>query len=109
MHGFDGLHGAVAAFEEDALVVVGAVGGGAFVEKREAVARGAQAGEALDEIVLAEPEMAGQGRDLGGAHFHLAGPAAAGGAALAGVVDGRVHGTTMAAEGRAGKAEIGTR
>ena len=54
LDGFDGLHGAVAAFEKDALVVGGAVGGGAFVEQRETVARGAQAGVTLDESVLAQ-------------------------------------------------------
>ena len=104
LRGFDGLHGAVATFEKDALVVGGAAGGGAFVEQRETVARGAQAGVTLDESVLAQAEMAGERGDLGGAHFHLPRPAAAGGAALAGVVDGGGHGPTMAVKRRAGKA-----
>jgi hypothetical protein len=62
--GLHGLDAAVAALEEDARMIVSAIGGGAFIDQRETIALRPQAGIALDEIVLRHPEKAGDRRNL---------------------------------------------
>lgn len=85
--GLHGLDAAVAAIEEDALVIVSAIGGGAFVDEGEAVAVRAQAGIVLDEIVLTQAKEPGDPVDFGFLEADETGPAAAVRAALALVVD----------------------
>src|SRR5690606_10733687 len=67
---FHGLDGAVAPLEEDADVVLGAVGGGRALDEREAISLRAQGGEALNEIVLRKPEVRGDRRGLVGVDFY---------------------------------------
>jgi len=90
--GFDGLDAAVAAFEEDAGVVGGAVGVRGAINEGEAVALGAEDGEALDEVVLGKAEVGGDGGGLVGIDLDEAGPAAAMGAALALIMNFLGHG-----------------
>ena len=54
-----------------------------MIVNREAVAAGIDAAEALDEIILSQPEVGGDLADLCVGDMHVAGPAAAISAALA--------------------------
>jgi hypothetical protein len=72
----DGLNGTIRTVEKNALTIW-------FLLQRQATAIRAQAGEALDEIVLGKVEKRSETRNLGFRQAHLSRPAAAGGAALA--------------------------
>jgi hypothetical protein len=82
---FDGLEGAVVSFEEGALAV-------GFIEERQAIALGTEAGVALDKLQFGDLEVLGDGSDFLLRDFDKTGPAAASGAALAGVPDIGRHG-----------------
>ena len=78
LEGLHGLDAAVAAFEEDA----GAIG---LVGEGEPIAAGPESGEFLDELDFRHFEKMGDCADVGVREFHKPRPAAAVGAALAGV------------------------
>ena len=78
LEGLDGLDVAVAAFEEDARAI-------RLVGERESIAAGAKSGEFLDELDFRHFEKMGNRADVGVREFHKPRPAAAVGAALAGV------------------------
>src|SRR5205814_451576 len=88
---FHWLNAAVTAFEEDAFVIVGAIGRWSLVDECEAIALRAQAGVALDEIVLPHPEKAGDRGYFRFLEADEARPAATLGATLALVVDDGLH------------------
>ena len=77
--GFHGLDPAVLPVQKDAGPV-------RLIDEGESATVGAEAGVALDEIILGQPKVAGNGRDLGLGDFHVAWPAAAVGAAFAEVL-----------------------
>jgi hypothetical protein len=89
------LNSTVAAFEKNACVVGSTVGRRWAIDERQAVALRTEAGESLDEMVLAKTEMSRDGGGLVGVDFHKAGPAAAIRAALAGVLNGERHESTI--------------
>ncbi len=82
--GFHRLDPAVLPVEKDA----GAV---RLVDEGKATAVGAESGVALDEVILPQPQVAGDEGDLLLRDFHVARPAAAVGTALAKVVGGLFH------------------
>ena len=57
-----------------------------LIDQGKTATIGAEAGVALDEIILGQPKVVGDGRDLGLGDFDVAWPAAAVGAALAEVL-----------------------
>ena len=85
MDGLHGLHGAIAAREENALAI-------RLFNQGQAVALFPQPGVALDEIVFVHPEELRDRGDLSRPDLHLSRPAAAVRAALALVVDLARHG-----------------
>jgi len=92
LDGLGRLYAAIAAVEEDALMIINAIGARAFVDERQAIALRAERGVALDEIVLRHAEVAGHGPDLDVTDDDQTRPAAAVRAALALVVDFVRHG-----------------
>ena len=79
--GFRRLDPAVLPVEKDAGPV-------RLIDQGKTATIGAEAGVALDEIILGQPKVVGDGRDLGLGDFDVAWPAAAVGAALAKVFGG---------------------
>jgi hypothetical protein len=97
--GLNGLDAAVAPLEEDAFVIVGAIGSRSLVGQGEAVALRAQARVPLDEIVLADFQETGDSRHFPISHKDKARPAAAVCAALALVENFGGHAKQWIADG----------